>query len=427
MNELAVELNRALEGTVVDALLSDYGRRIYFPRGIVAQSAEANKQAHRLNATIGIATRAGQAMHLAAIRDRFQGLTPNEIFAYAPTAGAPAVREAWKEEMLAKNPSLAGKSISLPAVVAGLTHGISVTAELFAGQGDTLLMPDLCWDNYRLIFEERQQCRVRTFSFFNPQGGLGLQALRGELQALGIAKVLLLLNFPNNPTGYSPSRQEARGLLELLAERAGAGQKILALFDDAYFGLFYEDSTYRQSLFAEAADLHENLLAVKVDGPTKENLVWGFRVGFLTFAARGLADRQLEALSQKVMGAIRASVSSSSQPAQSLLLQAMRDPGYQAQKKEAFEALRARYRKARELAARAPAGLRPLPFNSGYFMTFELGQGVAERLRKALLQEGVGTIALGDRHLRIAYSSVDEERLEELYSTIYQAAQKLAR
>ncbi len=428
MNELAVELNRALQGTVVEALFSDFGRRIYFPKGIVAQSAEAGKQAHRLNATIGIATREGQAMHLPAIRDRFQGFSPNEIFAYAPTAGSPALREAWKAEMLAKNPSLAGKLFSLPAVVAGLTHGISVTAELFTGPGDTILLPDLCWDNYRLIFEDRLQARIRTFAFFTPQGGLGVEALRAALEALGTGKVLLLLNFPNNPTGYSPGRDEARELLEVLAGRARAGQRILALFDDAYFGLFYEDSTYRQSLFAEAADLHENLLAVKVDGPTKENLVWGFRVGFLTFAARGLAERQQEALSQKILGAIRATVSNSSQPAQSLLLAAMRDPGYQAQKQRAFEVLAARYRKARELVAHAPAALRALPFNSGYFMTFELEQGAAERLRKTLLQEhGVGTIALGDRHLRVAYSSVDEDRLEELYSTIFQAARKLAR
>jgi len=238
----------------------------------------------------------------------------------------------------------------------------------------------------------------------------------------------VLLNFPNNPTGYSPSPAEARGLLGVLAGRARAGQRILALFDDAYFGLFYEEEVHRQSLFAEAADLHENLLAVKVDGPTKENLVWGFRVGFLSFAGKGLTERHHEALGQKIMGAIRATVSNSSQPAQSLLLQAMRDPGYEAQKKEAFAVLAARYRKARALAARAPAPLRPLPFNSGYFMTFELAKGSAELLRRLLLQEsGVGTIALGDRHLRVAYSSVDEERLEELFTTIYQAAQKLAR
>jgi aspartate/methionine/tyrosine aminotransferase len=428
MNELAVQLNRALEGTVVEALLSDFGRRIYFPKGIVAQAAEAGKQAHRLNATAGIATRGGQAMHLSAIRERFQGLTPNEIFAYAPTAGSPALREAWKKEMLAKNPALAGKTISLPAVVAGLTHGVAVTAELFAGPGDTVLMPDLNWDNYRLIFEDRLQAGIRTFRFFNAAGGLDVEALREALEGLGAAKVLLLLNFPNNPTGYSPSREEARALLDALAGCARAGQKILAIFDDAYFGLFYEEATYRQSLFAEAADLHENLLAVKIDGPTKEDLVWGFRLGFLTFAARGLAERHHEALSQKVMGAIRATVSNSSQPAQSLLLRAMRDPAYEDQKKEAFAVMEARYRKARELAAGAPAGLRVLPFNSGYFMTFELAQGGAERLRKALLQEhGVGTIALGDRHLRVAYSSVDVERLEELYSTIYQAARKLAR
>jgi aspartate/methionine/tyrosine aminotransferase len=428
MNELAVQLNQALEGSVVAGLLSDFGRRIYFPKGIVAQSAEAGKQAHRLNATIGIATRGGQAMHLAAIRDRIQGFTPNEIFAYAPTAGSPALREAWKREMLAKNPALAGKTISLPAVVAGLTHGIAVTAELFAGEGDAVLMPDMCWDNYRLIFEDRLQARVLTFPFFTPSGGLGVEALREALEGLGKAKVLLVLNFPNNPTGYSPSREEAGGLLEVLAGRARAGQKILALFDDAYFGLFYEEGVHRQSLFAQAADLHENLLAVKVDGPTKENLVWGFRVGFLTFAARGLTVAQHEALGQKVLGAIRATVSNSSQLAQSLMLQAMREPGYEAQKKEAFEVLAARYRQARALAARAPAGLRALPFNSGYFMTFELAQGGAERLRKELLQEhGVGTIALGDRHLRVAYSSVDEERLEELYTTIFLAAQKLAR
>ena len=428
MNELAVELNRALEGTVVAALFSDFGRRIYFPKGIVAQSAEAGKQAHRLNATIGIATSAGQAMHLAAIRDRFLGLTPNEIFAYAPTAGAPALREAWKKEMLDKNPALGGKLFSLPTVVAGLTHGIAVAAELFAGKGDAVLMPDMCWDNYRLIFEDRLQCRVQTFPFYTGSGGLAVDALRAGLEGLGTARAVVLLNFPNNPTGYSPSPAEARAILEALAGRARAGQKILALFDDAYFGLFYEEGVHRQSLFADAADLHENLLAVKVDGPTKENLVWGFRVGFLTFAGKALTERHHEALGQKVMGAIRATVSNCSQPAQSLMLQAMRDPGYAAQKQEAFGVLAARYRRARALAAPAPAVMRALPFNSGYFMTFELAKGSAERLRQLLLQEyGVGTIALGDRHLRVAYSSVDEDRLEELYTTIFQAAQKLAR
>jgi hypothetical protein len=37
MNKLAVELNENLKGSVVDALLSDMGRRLYFPNGIISQ------------------------------------------------------------------------------------------------------------------------------------------------------------------------------------------------------------------------------------------------------------------------------------------------------------------------------------------------------------------------------------------------------
>jgi aspartate/methionine/tyrosine aminotransferase len=427
MNELALALNRTLEGTVIAGLLSDFGRRIYFPKGIVAQSAEAGKHAKRLNATIGMATLAGEAMHLPSIKGRIQGLTPNEIFAYAGTAGSPLLREAWQREMLQKNPSLAGKSISRPAVVAGLTHGIALVADLFAGPGDTVLMPDMCWDNYRLIFEDRHQAKVRTFPFFDAGGGLDVAALERALRRYGAGKAIVLLNFPNNPTGYTPTSTEAEGILRVLAEQARAGKKILAVFDDAYFGLYYEEGLYRQSLFAEAAGMHENLLAVKVDGPTKEDLVWGFRIGFVTFAAGGLAAEQFEALEQKVMGTIRSSVSNSSQPAQNLLLKAMQDPNYGREKQEAFAELARRYRKARELTARTPPPLKALPFNSGYFMTFVLERGSAETLRRNLLMDrGVGTIAFQDRYLRVAYSSVDLEKLEELYAIIFEEARKLA-
>jgi hypothetical protein len=67
-----------------------------------------------------------------------------------------------------------------------------------------------------------------------------------------------------------------------------------------------------------------------------------------------------------------------------------------------------------------------LPFNSGYFLTFLLEQGGAERLRRNLLTErGVGTISIQDRYLRVAYSSVELERLEELYTTIAEELRRL--
>ncbi|MNI95113.1 hypothetical protein D3C73_1533290 [compost metagenome] len=50
----------------------------------------------------------------------------------------------------------------------------------------------------------------------------------------------------------------------------------------------------------------------------------------------------------------------------------------------------------------------------------------AEELRQHLIREyGVGTIALGDTDLRIAFSCIAEENLEDLFDLIYRGVQDL--
>jgi aspartate/methionine/tyrosine aminotransferase len=201
---------------------------------------------------------------------------------------------------------------------------------------------------------------------------------------------------------------------------------MLVICDDAYFGLFYEEGTFTQSLFARLCSLHQNVLAAKIDGSTKEDLTWGFRTGFISLAAKGLTPEQYDALTRKLMGAVRSTVSNSSILAQSLILRAMKSAEREGEKAEAFRLLKARYDAVKKIvAARRSEVLTPLPFNSGYFMSFRLHRGKAEDLRKALLQQEVGTIAIDERCLRVAYSSVDVDRLPELYDRIYAAAEKL--
>jgi len=66
------------------------------------------------------------------------------------------------------------------------------------------------------------------------------------------------------------------------------------------------------------------------------------------------------------------------------------------------------------------------PFNSGYFMCLKLKTVNAEALRQHLIREyGVGTIALGDTDLRIAFSCIGEENLEDLFNLIYQGVTDL--
>ena len=427
MNAVAKELNTVLEGTVVYDLLSDFGKRFYFPKGIVAQSAEAKKKATRYNATVGMATIHGTPMYLESVKRQVPELTPAEMFPYAPTSGVLELREKWRKEMDRKNPSLKGKETTLPLVTSGLTHGISTVADLFLDPGDPIIVPDMFWGNYSLIFEGRNRAGIKRFPFFNKEGGLNLDAMEAAIAGITGSKFAIILNFPNNPTGYSPSVREAEGIVALLKNAAEKGKKILAITDDAYFGLFYEDETLKESLFGTFADLHDNILAVKVDGATKENFAWGFRLGFLTYASRGLSGEQLDALTSKTMGAIRASISNSSKMAQTLVLKSLPSETYWQEKEEGFEILKSRYLKVREVIAAysEDSPLKALPFNSGYFMTF-LYDGNSEKLRTHLLDAyGVGTISIQEKYLRIAYSSVELADIEDLYAILDKAAREV--
>lgn len=438
MNKLAVELNGVLEGTIAGRMLSDFGRRIYFPKGIVAQSAEADRKATRFNATVGMAFSHGQPLMLPSLRSLLSELSPKEAVAYAPTAGFAELREVWKREMITKNPSLQGKRFMLPVVTPGLTNGIYQTASLFTSPGDVTVMPDMFWGNYRLIFEEQRGGKVVAFPFFDGNMRLNSTELRNALRAnSGSGRVTLLLNFPNNPTGYSPSRSEADEIIRTIVEQAEAGTDLLVITDDAYFGLFYEEDTFTESLFARLADAHERILAVKVDGATKEEFVWGFRIGFVTIGSKGLDQPHYAALERKLMGAIRSTISNSSGVAQNLLLRAMKSPTYQAEKVAEFTQLRERYRGLRDMLPKMcealpkdPASgkrlLEPLPFNSGYFMSFQCNGLSAEALRLALLEKGIGVISIGETYLRIAFASIDAGDLQALYAEIFGTATGIA-
>ena len=303
MDKLARELNRALGPAV--AFLSAAGRRMYFPSGgILGQGAEARKCA--INATIGMAFEEDCS---PLVMDCFSGRVGlgKKAFLYAGSYGLPALREAWRAMVFKKNPSLRGVTFSNPVVTGALTHGLRVAAELFAGPSDELVVPDLFWDNYELIFREAVGCRVRHFNTFR-RGAFDADAMKAALLAPG-AKKVLILNFPNNPTGYTATVGDAKRIVAAVKAAARRGKRIVVLLDDAYFGLVYEKGVHGESLFAEFATLDENVLAVKLDGTTKEDYVWGLRVGFISFAFKGASEAQLKALEAKAAGDVRSSVS----------------------------------------------------------------------------------------------------------------------
>ena len=430
---LAAALNEVIEreNPNVFGMLSDLGKRLFFPKGILAQSAEAKEKAKRYDATIGIAREKGKPMFLPTIMKYFNDLTPAEALTYAPATGRPDLRKRWREELLRKNPSLVGKSFSTPIVAGGVTHALSLVGDLFVDKGDMVLLPDKFWENYELIFGVRCQAQLGLYPFFNAYGNFNVEALRQALATrAGSWKTVLILNFPNNPTGYSVTKNEADQIVGVLREAADDGRNLVVVTDDAYFGLFYGEDLLTESLFARLAGCHERILAIKVDGPTKEEFVWGFRTGMLTFSTRAFFsnDALYQAIEKKAAGAIRSAVSNCSQLSQSVLAKAMAQDSILVEHQQKKKILEERANCVRKVLSKPEYAKfwEPYPFNAGYFMCLKLKGLDAETYRKHLLEKyGVGVIADGDRDIRVAFSAVDVGELEDLYAVMATAARDL--
>lgn len=423
----AQDLNQIIKAAnpAIFNLLSEKGQAIYFPKaGILGQAAEAKGK--RLNATIGIGLEDdGSPIRLDSIA-KLVNLPPADIFPYAPGYGKPELRKKWQKLIRIKNPSLKTE-ISLPVATNALTNGLSLAGYLFVNPGDRVICADRFWGTYRLIFENGYDGKLTTFNTFK-DNGFDLDSFKSTLAAGNQKKKVVLLNFPNNPSGYTPTEAEARAIVGIIKAQAEAGDNIVVLVDDAYFGLVYENGIFKESLFALLADSHINVLALKIDGPTKEDYVWGLRVGFLTYAIKSGTPELYLALADKTAGAVRGNISNVSNLSQSLVLDALSSPDYTQEKSEKFELLKSRYLAVKEALTipKYQECFIALPYNSGYFMCLKLAAGIdGDAVRKILLDKyDTGVISLKDS-LRIAFSSVAADKIPELIENIHQACLEL--
>jgi aspartate/methionine/tyrosine aminotransferase len=108
---------------------------------------------------------------------------------------------------------------------------------------------------------------------------LDLEQLR---RALTSRTKLLVLNFPNNPTGYLPTRAEFDAILGLARE-----QGVFVFSDEMYRGLEHDGAQRLPS----AADVYPRGIALS--GLSKSFALPGLRMGWLATRAPGLVERWL--------------------------------------------------------------------------------------------------------------------------------------
>ncbi len=126
-------------------------------------------------------------------------------------------------------------------VTSGITHGVSIFSDLWIDPGDVVILPDMMWGNYNMTFTVRNQARIVHYKAYDD----GLTRFNVEdfekvmrAQADINHKIVTVLNFPHNPSGYSLTREEADRVADILLDIAQSGTHVVAACDDAYFGLF---------------------------------------------------------------------------------------------------------------------------------------------------------------------------------------------
>lgn len=167
------------------------------------------------------------------------------------------------------------------AVTSSGVSALMLATQLVASAGDQVVAVTPLWPNLveipKILGAEVQTVRLR----FGAQGwSLDLAEL---LAALTPGTRLLLLNSPNNPTGWVMSRDDQRTVLEH-CRRLG----IWIIADEVYERLSYADDGAAAPSFLDIAERNERVICV--NSFSKAWLMTGWRLGWIVAPAALMGD-----------------------------------------------------------------------------------------------------------------------------------------
>ena len=438
---------KALKEVGLFELFSKLGKRVFMPQGVFHWVHRAKKEA-TIDATIGVgrglkseifknASTDSTVLYLPSIEAMFNGLEPEEIFPYASPTGVPVFRQTWKDWQIWKMKQQHGNNAKLPSlmtpiVTPGLTGALYTLSALFIDQGETVVAPDKRWGVYDMTMSQLIGARLESVPLFS-QDKINVKGFAEALikSAQNQNKMLLILNFPHNPTGYMPDPQSVQELNDALITVVEKTKKNLVIFlDDAYEGLVYDKEVRQWSLFSDLATLHPKIFPVKIDGISKEFFFWGGRIGCITFPLMNHWEKpgDIESeLENKVSAIIRGTMSNSCRLVQELIAKVLKENREQVLKERdhLIKIISERVHILREaLETIKDPIVKADPFNAGLFALLNIQGTSAFKFGDHLLRNyGVGTVAFENKErgingIRITFGSVIKEDIPNVVNCI---------
>jgi aspartate/methionine/tyrosine aminotransferase len=446
---------KIIQKTPIHHALSDLGKRIFLPDGIFYWAGRAKKEAELIG-TIGSAFGFEKDFIDGGSEDwvpcylkdfkEFSSLDVKSIVPYAPIGGVSDVRQTWKQWIAKKSKYIEKEklkqvetAISKPIVTQGITNGIFMTCLFLLNPGESIISPNKRWGNYDNIINKNIGANIKSFEFFT-RGKLNVQGLEEAIQELAKEqdKIIIILNFPNNPTGYCPTKEEVKQILEVLKK----SQELIKLpfvviVDDAYEPYVYSDKVVDRSIFYDLLELEGDIIPIKLDGISKELLAYGGRVGFVTYGLKRHwvdSDEDFETLkselNNKLEGMNRSSISNTNHFYQAVTQKMFTEKGMDRiieAREKVKQLLKKRYDLInKELSKIDSPDVSVDPNAGGFFLFVNINPEkikASEFADHLLKKYKVGVIPIEKLNnningIRIAYCSIDIEKIPEFIQRI---------
>ncbi len=334
---------------------------------------------------------------------------PNEVMAaYAGSfTGNPNYREHVYDWVVGGRSKLAHSVIATP----GGTGAVSITVSETLDEGETLIIPEICWGSYSLM-ASMDNLKTKSYALFDGDH-FNLASLKETCEEVMKTqnKLVIVINDPcHNPTGYSLSQQEWDEVIDYLNE-CGEKVPVVLLNDIAYIDYSYRGKAARD--YIKTFDkISENVFVVIAFSISKSMTSYGMRCGAaILMAQKEESVREVEIVFEKAARAIWSNVNNAAMENFVTVVTDNRD-AYEAEKDKYVDLLKER---STIFTSEADAcGHEYYPYKEGFFVTVKIDDNnVRNAYHEALMKEHIYTVMV-NKGIRVAVCSLPVEKCKGL-------------
>ncbi len=380
-----------------------------------------------INATIGsLYTEDGDLAIYNVVDEVYRNLPNEDLYSYSTNViGEDDYLEEVKKSVLNDNyKDCLGKTLYITSVAtSGGTGALSNTIKNYLNEGDKLLVPNWMWGTYNNIAFEHGGETLK-YKIFDENGNFELKDFEKKVKELSEQQenLVLIINEPShNPTGYRMTYEEWLIVDKILIE-ATKKCNVILIRDAAYFEYDDRDDEENRKIRRLLLSLPKNMLVVYAFSLSKSFSIYGMRVG--AQVAVSSSKEVVDEFEDAMTFSARVTWSNISKGGMKVFAKIMKDEKLKARfEKEKDDFTNLLFERAKIFLDEAKeAGLKVLPYKSGFFVTVQVGETV-DKVIQNLERENIYVLKFNDG-LRIGICSVPKIKIKGLATKIRQAIDK---